>query len=737
MGLFSTVAGRRALRFPAALLTILFLLLSAGSLFAAEKFKPGDEIEYFTLNKWWPGRVLDIGPRGEVLIKYDFAGGVERVVKPAELRFAYEAGALTKPRPFSDASGKFRITAVVVSIEGDQVTLRKPDKSEVTLPITRLSKVDQSYLNTLKKNIASSGAGSAKGGAPGDARTPTGPPLPETVVFEGSGGGGRAAFGGTDLFGGGGGGAAGAGGRAALTADAVPAFLTLKEGGAGFRQEEFFDKLTAVIGVGGKDGWILACLENQRPGEAGPGRLLWCSLTTKKIAGEQTLPPGETVFDYHPPSHRLLTYSTPKADGSGWGTPTLTVWEVLPKDKEVKPVVRWSVDPGERNRWPREPWARFASGKVVVQRHTSHEIAGWDIEARRQIYRIEQQSFFVPNAVLSPGRKYLLVPEDNAVRIFEAENGKLVSTLPAQQGSSAVAVSADGTKAAVLNRNSLAVWELTDANAPPKVFEAPAIGTPFSANLQWVDDKHLLADSTRNKILFSLEHEVPLWVYEFNMEAIAERDGQRLVEVVDEHLVYAVSLRSGSESGFAVGAVKLPGPKVNEVAATLDRESLMVLKPGSAVRLDVRAGEHTARVQAALEKEIAKNGWTVSPDATAVIIAEMKRGENQTVTYRSGGFGFGPGARPERTETVSVTPYISSLRIEVGGEVAWQSGTSTGAPALVRLKEGESVQAEVDKWQQPNPGFFDGADIPAGIIDPSKAHGLGKTSVTSRGLEAR
>src|SRR5690606_19414069 len=145
-------------------------------------------------------------------------------------------------------------------------------------------------------------------------------------------------------------------------------------------------------------------------------------------------------------------------------------------------------------------------------------------------------------------------------------------------------------------------------------------------------------------------------------------------------------------SGFAVGAVKLPGPKVNEVAATLDRESLMVLKPGSAVRLDVRAGEHTARVQAALEKEIAKNGWTVSPDATAVIIAEMKRGENQTVTYRSGGFGFGPGARPERTETVSVTPYISSLRIEVGGEVAWQSGTSTGAPALVRLKEGESVQ---------------------------------------------
>jgi hypothetical protein len=125
-------------------------------------------------------------------------------------------------------------------------------------------------------------------------------------------------------------------------------------------------------------------------------------------------------------------------------------------------------------------------------------------------------------------------------------------------------------------------------------------------------------------------------------------------------------------------------------------------------------------------------GTVVATNAATVITAELKRGESQTITYRS--FGIGGGGDDE--ETVTVTPHISTLKIAVNGKVAWQSGTSTGAPPVVRLKQGESAQEQVDKWQRPDVNFFDRTSIPDRILDPAKHEGLGTTVVTNRGLVA-
>jgi len=53
---------------------------------------------------------------------------------------------------------------------------------------------------------------------------------------------------------------------------------------------------------------------------------------------------------------------------------------------------------------------------------------------------------------------------------------------------------------------------------------------------------------------------------------------------------------------------------------------------------------------------------------------------------------------------------------------------------MLFLREGQTAQGEVSKWQAPQPGFFDTVDIPDKIIDPSKRNGLGTTEVTNRGL---
>ena len=106
----------------------------------------------------------------------------------------------------------------------------------------------------------------------------------------------------------------------------------------------------------------------------------------------------------------------------------------------------------------------------------------------------------------------------------------------------------------------------------------------------------------------------------------------------------------------------------------------------------------------------------------------MGQSETQTVTYRMMGSSRGE-------ETVTVTPFYSSLKLEVNDKVAWTSGTSTGAPPVIHLREGETAQSKVSSWQSPNPGFFQGIDIPENILDPDKKNGLGVTKVSSRGLE--
>jgi hypothetical protein len=150
------------------------------------------------------------------------------------------------------------------------------------------------------------------------------------------------------------------------------------------------------------------------------------------------------------------------------------------------------------------------------------------------------------------------------------------------------------------------------------------------------------------------------------------------------------------------------------------------MKPGSAVRLQVQAGEHQSRVEAALKKEIQKNGWVLQPGATSVLSAEMKQGETQTITYKF--------FRTGEEQSATITPHVASLELKVGDKIAWQSGTGSGASPVIFLQPGETAQDVLDKWNNPRPQFFESVDIPDSILDPAKRNGLGTTQVTNRGL---
>ncbi len=86
------------------------------------------------------------------------------------------------------------------------------------------------------------------------------------------------------------------------------------------------------------------------------------------------------------------------------------------------------------------------------------------------------------------------------------------------------------------------------------------------------------------------------------------------------------------------------------------------------------------------------------------------------------------------TEIAKLRRRAGALQISVGDTVAWSSGTSSGAPPFISLQPGQSAQAEVEKWNNPYPQFYETVDIPDSILDPKKRNGLGTTEVTNRGL---
>ena len=57
------------------------------------------------------------------------------------------------PRRWTDQSGEFEVVAFLVAADGDQVQLRKPDGTEISVPINQLSDSDQTVVDQLASEL--------------------------------------------------------------------------------------------------------------------------------------------------------------------------------------------------------------------------------------------------------------------------------------------------------------------------------------------------------------------------------------------------------------------------------------------------------------------------------------------------------------------------------------------------------------------------------------------------------
>lgn len=669
---------------------------------ALAQLKPaeGDAVKVFYLNEWRDGTV--VGSQGDKFgVRYEFVNDARQgMFERQAIRLPCETEAMDLARTWANESGQFKVDAALKRIQADQVVLIKVDLSEITVPVASLSKRDVAYINKFKKEYE---AAVSRGEIPGEV-----PPLPDVETFaSGFGEFGAVAFGEGQI----------------QPLGSLPSFLqTFRQAGLGFNLLRKRQELVALVPVGGPEQLVLVSVQEDNFFNRGvmfPSQLYWVSLKQQKVLGSVFITPEAQALDYDPRSRLLVSYEPPER--GGFSNPgTLTAWRLNPGETKIEPVVRWQAKLSLR------AWSAFAkviNERLILAKTDSQNYKVWDIVEKKEVYSVKARSFFDAPLILTPDRQHLLVPEDGYVTVLEATTGKLVFQLKVPSSVSGVNVNESGTRLAALTADRIYVWKLDGSDDQPQSYEAPLVGNPFRARLDWLDDDHILVDGFNAKTLFRLSLELPIWTYEMDVWQRSLNDDPLRSRMVNGHVFYTAEPdRFGG--ALAVGAVQLPGPSVADVTAKIDKESLYILKPGVAVAWGSLKVSDPGQVQEWIAEKVQANGWTLSPTADIVIDCEMGQLPARTETYSQ------MGGRGGET-SVTYSPYFANLRLRQGKKILWQSGSSTGAPAIV---SGSDIQGQVSRMQVPQLGFYQAVTIPQKIIDPKYGSGFGKSELGLRGI---
>jgi hypothetical protein len=134
---------------------LLLAALVTTAALAQRPYRLGQEIEFKLRGEWTPGKVLRVMPDGKsVQVRATINGRPQSGVVPLEDVRPVGTEAEEKPpaaapatvRTWSDSSGQFKIEAVYLGQEGEGVKLLKNDGAVITVPLAKLSKVDQDYV---------------------------------------------------------------------------------------------------------------------------------------------------------------------------------------------------------------------------------------------------------------------------------------------------------------------------------------------------------------------------------------------------------------------------------------------------------------------------------------------------------------------------------------------------------------------------------------------------------------
>ena len=662
----------------------------------------GENVKVFDRGLWFDGVVLGRN-KNRYGVEFEFYTTKQRgFFNRANIRKQSEVDAIDLSRSWEIASGKSKVEAALKSYTADKIILAEIDDSEVEIPIASLSENDQKYLKKFKKTFEEA---VRKGETP--AMIPKLPPFEtfadgfesdiSTVIGEGEIG----------------------------PLGAIPNFLReFKHSGMGFQFTRSDQRITDIIPVGGPEQWVIvSAREHDVKGQKNfQSQAYWLSLKQQKVVSSAPLTPGDFIVDYDPRSKLLVSVYcdrvTKELDRKG----SITIWNHKPAESEARPFVRWKTP---LIHFTGPDFVKLVNDHTVLVKTEDKTFKAFDFRKNQVLYAFKQDSMYNAAVVMTADRKHLLVPEDGKVTVLNAEDGQLKFSLPVKDHNvSGVNIDPTGKRLVCLTGSNVYVWDLTSSDPTPTCYSAPSIGWRDHASIEWVNDDLVLVHTSSHLTLYRLSLQLPVWSYYIDTFGIMmPSEVQRINQVLNGLFFYAV-LPTRNRASIAIGAVELPGPKVEELTKDKISDDLLLVKKGSHVGLKMESVSNSTQVEKWLIEKIEANGWVHDPNAAIQIHAAMDGGTTTSVSYREVGVN-------NKYINLTFTPTLANLTIKNGKDILWKTGAFSGVPPEIR----GIFKKFADRNEVSPNEFFRSVIIPNQIIDPKYSHGFGVSKLGLKGIE--
>ncbi len=337
-----------------------------------------------------------------------------------------------------------------------------------------------------------------------------------------------------------------------------------------------------------------------------------------------------------------------------------------------------------------------------------------DIVTRKPIWHMQLSDRNFAMAATGDG-KVLAINNDKVVMVVDSASGETMGSTSVpdakNMGWCHLAWNPDETKLLLSSIGDLRVLDTSTGEWPIDLHlsDAPVA----TKGVEFPDDDYALLNGS---LLVHLPTRIELCNYT-DAGAIKSVSGQSLIAILD------------GSAGVLVNA-KFPQPAaVKMLANTKDDPSIFILHPGVGVSIDARAaGAHQNEVRQTLETAALASGYTIDSNSPIRIEAGITGPVDKAVSYIAAG-------------SYIVKEYVSSIKITNGGTDLWKS-SGTNVPGMLMTNHDETMQQALERaGKKPNlsifgsvrfPNFMQAPKANASVANRSKA--LMSSKFTVQGL---
>jgi len=662
----------------------------------ANPIRIGDTVEVKISNSWGPAVILESHP-GHALVEFTTKGATKKVpIAHKYIRYPNGEGHWQK---WKDNTGTNEVVARYIKRDDTHVSLFKEDGTTVKLPIERLSTKFQKLVN--KQLVIT--------------------PQPQEISFETSVKISSFLSNAPDF-----------GALTLSDLESSTPSVAAKEGGFGFTLTHN-NWISMAVPTGGPEPWYAVGTQATSSYQKhGWSRLYWTRPSESQVTQGPSFKRDEKIVDYSAKQSRLLTVFTLEDREGAFGT-----YRVEPGQPRATPELAWKTPKSKTVGTGSSFLVRFVGDNQLLMAD-GLSVSLYDFDLRKILYTVS--GLAENHFTLHPSRKYFVIMKSGGSLSFhDSATGKQLAQEPLpNQGYGGVGFSQDGRKLVAVTATSIKIWEL-DKNAQPTVLKKRNLSTSSKSRIVMLDDNWIKAGAW----LYSIPKEIVVWSYASSGVNLAHNEmlgNFNLLAGVQSKYPSSrnnFSFRrsrvviSGDESQTVlVGVAKVPHQGALDAMANMDAVSMIMLKPGSGVKIEATGG---SKVREGLLRAVKANGWHEDPDSEVVLKGSAARGESVTQEFGKSRFGF-HFHRPANTETVTAAPWNQSVEISYNGKQAWRESQGGYVPSSFSLREGESVQSKMREATKENYALFENLEIPAEMLYPKFKNGLGKTSITANGF---